>query len=216
MKLNPTFLNEKTGFRVRTQLGFERDWGLGSSSTLINNIANWAGVNAFQLLEMSFKGSGYDIACAQHDSPVLFERQNQKPIITPIEFSPVFKEQLYFVHLDKKQRSSREISRYQKIKKGIPEAVETISEITRLLIQTTDIIDFNMLLVAHEELLSRILQTPCVQTTHFSDYFGQIKSLGAWGGDFILATGNEDTPKYFIEKGFNTVLLYDEMVLHSK
>ncbi len=36
----------------------------------------------------------------------------------------------------------------------------------------------------------------------FLDYFGQTKSLGAWGGDFILATGNKDTPKYFKNKGY--------------
>jgi len=52
-----------------------------------------------------------------------------------------------------------------------------------------------------------------VQEIYFSDYFGQTKSLGAWGGDFILATGNEDTSKYFKEKGFQTVIPYQDLIL---
>ena len=47
----------------------------------------------------------------------------------------------------------------------------------------------------------------------FPDYFGTLKSLGAWGGDFILATGNKDTSQYFIDKGYATILKYSDMVL---
>ncbi len=211
--LNADFLKENSGYNITTNLNFARDWGLGSSSTLLNNIANWANVDAFQLLQKTMGGSGYDIACAQYDKPILYQLHNQKPQITPVDFNPVFKEQLYFVHLDKKQRSAKEITRYQNIKRGIPEAVKTVSEITDLLTKTTTIEDFSILIREHERLLSSVLKTPTVQETRFKDYFGQTKSLGAWGGDFILATGNDDTPKYFKQKGFNTVLLYAEMIL---
>jgi hypothetical protein len=37
--------------------------------------------------------------------------------------------------------------------------------------------------------------------------------LGAWGGDFVLATGGEKEKQYFIQKGFTTVLSYAEMIL---
>jgi len=47
----------------------------------------------------------------------------------------------------------------------------------------------------------------------FPDYFGTLKSLGAWGGDFILATGTKETPRYFKNKGFETILTYSEMIL---
>ena len=43
------------------------------------------------------------------------------------------------------------------------------------------------------------------------DYEGQIKSLGAWGGDFILAAGPVNSKKYFYDKGYNTVLNYKEI-----
>ena len=73
--LNPNFLNSENGFVVKTNLTFPQNWGLGSSSTLINNIASWAKVDAFKLLWNSFKGSGYDIACAQNDSPIFYQKR---------------------------------------------------------------------------------------------------------------------------------------------
>ncbi len=39
----------------------------------------------------------------------------------------------------------------------------------------------------------------------FSDYDGAIKSLGAWGGDFFLATGNSNSINYFKTKGYTTI-----------
>ena len=77
-KLNSDFLQSQTGFVVKTNLTFPQNWGLGSSSTLINNIASWANVDAFKLLWNSFKGSGYDIACAQNDSPIFYQLENKK------------------------------------------------------------------------------------------------------------------------------------------
>jgi len=214
-KLNPDFLKTSKGFKVTTHLSFPINWGLGTSSTLINNIAQWAGIDAFELLQKTLGGSGYDIACAQNNTPILYQIQDKKPQVQIVDFYPSFANQLYFIHLNKKQKSTSEIARYQTIKKGIPEAVKTVSEITDLIVNTTQLDDFEKLISEHEKLLATILQLPRVQETYFKDYFGQIKSLGAWGGDFILATGNEDTPKYFKNKGFETVLLYDEMVLKN-
>ena len=65
----------------------------------------------------------------------------------------------------------------------------------------------------HEQLVSKVIQLQSVQKELFSDYFGQTKSLGAWGGDFILATGNDDTPGYFRQKGFETIIPYQDLIL---
>ena len=89
-RANPNFLNSEHGFVVKTNLTFPRNWGLGSSSTLINSIASWAKVDAFALLKNSFGGSGYDIACAQNDTPVLYEIKNTKPIVESVSFNPEF------------------------------------------------------------------------------------------------------------------------------
>ena len=113
-RLNPNFLNTENGFVVKTTLTFPRDWGLGSSSTLINSIASWAKVDAFKLLWNSFKGSGYDIACAQNDSSIFYQIENTKPIIEQVKFNPTFKENLFFVHLNQKTKLKR---RYCKIQR---------------------------------------------------------------------------------------------------
>ena len=39
-----------------------------------------------------------------------------------------------------------------------------------------------------------------------------IKSLGAWGGDFILATSKDDPTSYFKKKGFNTIFKFDDII----
>ena len=112
-RLNPDFLNSETGFVVKTQLTFPRNWGLGSSSTLINSIASWAKVDAFQLLWNSFKGSGYDIACAQNDSPIFYQIEKD---LLPEEFIDVLDSQgiiSYFIfsHLDGDRERYTEYSR---------------------------------------------------------------------------------------------------------
>jgi len=211
-ELKRNFLIDKA-CQITTHLTFPKDWGLGSSSTLINNVAQWAKIDAFDLLDKTMGGSGYDIACAQNDKPVLFQLTAAKPIIRPIEFRPIFREQLYFVYLNKKQKSSDEIHRYHSIKDGIPEAVKTVTEITNLLVKTRTLDEFNILISEHEKVVSKVVKLPTIQDSYFRDYFGQMKSLGAWGGDFIMATGNDDTPSYFKKKGFSTILKYDELLL---
>ncbi len=212
-KLNSTFLSNQQGYYIKSKLIFPRDWGLGSSSTLINNIAQWAQIDAFQLQFNTFDGSGYDIACAQNDSPILYQLTDKKPSFKSVNFNPSFKEQLYFVHLNKKQNSRDGIAAYQKFRKNNSTAVDEITQLTHQISNCTSLITFEKLLTEHEKIISKIINQKPIQQQVFSDYFGQTKSLGAWGGDFILATGNNDTPNYFKQKGFNTVINYQDMIL---
>jgi mevalonate kinase len=209
--MNPDFLEHNKGFKVTTQLDFPRNWGLGSSSTLINNIAQWSATDAFRLLFESFGGSGYDIACAQNDTAILYSLKNGLPLTEPVLFDPPFSDQLYFVHLNKKQVSSDSIADYRtkNVEAGL---IESISEISKLLLTCKHINNFNELLKLHESIIAGILETNPVQSKLFPDFFGQIKSLGAWGGDFVLATGDESTPSYFTDKGFETVIRYNSMI----
>jgi len=211
-RLNPDFLNTENGFVVKTTLTFPRDWGLGSSSTLINSIASWAKVDAFQLLWNSFKGSGYDIACAQNDSPIFYQIKNTKPIIEQVKFDPTFKENLFFVHLNQKQDSKEGIAKFRESGNDFTNEIKRISEISEDFLKATSIENFNKLIVEHEQIISNIIKLKPVKEKLFSDFFGEIKSLGAWGGDFVLATGNEETPNYFKNKGFKTVISYSEMI----
>lgn len=211
-KLNPSFLNSEKGFKVKTNLTFPKNWGLGTSSTLINNIANWATINPYKLLENTFGGSGYDIACAQSNSPILYTKNGFEPIIEKAEFNPIFKDQLYFVYLNKKQNSREGIQHFKELKGNLTSEIAQISKLTDEFLICKDLKEFDKLLVEHEKIVSKTIQLKPVQEELFSGYFGQTKSLGAWGGDFILATGNNDTPNYFKQKGFETVIKYQDLI----
>ena len=56
---------------------------------------------------------------------------------------------------------------------------------------------FNEMVKEHEEIISKIISKKPIQKVIFKDFCGQIKSLGSWGGDFILASGDTETPNYF-------------------
>ena len=212
-KLNPLFLNGSKGFEVGTELDFPRNWGLGTSSTLINNIAQWAQVDPYELLWDSFGGSGYDIACAQHNTAILYQLRNGRPIVQEVGFYPPFKSNLFFVHLNKKQNSKEGIANYRKTDFDRADLVSEVSKITTAILSCTDLKKFETLLTAHENLISHTLKLPTIREQYFSGYPGALKSLGAWGGDFILATGNDETPNYFFNKGFKTIIPYEKMVL---
>ncbi len=215
-KLNSTFLSNHQGYYMKSNLTFSRNWGLGSSSTLINNIAQWAQVNAFELQFNTFGGSAYDIACAQNDTPILYQLTQQKPSFKSVDFNPTFKNQLYFVHLNKKQNSREGIVTYKKFRENTATVVAEISELTHQICNCNSLMDFEKSLNKHERIISTIIHQEPIQKRLFSDYFGQTKSLGAWGGDFILATGNDDTLNYFKQKGFETVISYSDMILCKK
>jgi mevalonate kinase len=212
-KLNSNFLQTEKGYIVKTNLTFPRSWGLGSSSTLINNIATWAKVDAYKLLWNAFSGSGYDIACAQNDVPIFYQLENKKPIVKQVEFNPNYKKELFFVYLNKKQNSREGIAQYKKNNQNIQREITEISNLSNEFIKTTSVKDLDKVIKEHETIISSIIKLNPVKKELFSDYFGAVKSLGAWGGDFVLVTGNEDTPNYFKQKGFKTVLSYSEMIL---
>ncbi|MCA0959054.1 GHMP kinase [Muricauda ruestringensis] len=210
---NPLLLTDSEGFKIETHLTFPRNWGLGTSSTLINNLAQWARVDAYQLLWNAFGGSGYDIACAQTNSPLVYQLKNNKPKVESIAFDPYFKESLYFVHLNQKQSSKKAIANYREQQFDTSELVKKITDLTRAMIGATTLSDFELFMDRHETVLSAILKMTPVKERLFPDYYGTIKSLGAWGGDFILATGDEKSISYFKSKGYNTVIPYSKMVL---
>jgi mevalonate kinase len=218
-QLNPDFLSGNNGFKVESKLSFSRTWGLGSSSTLINNIANWAKVNAYHLLENSFGGSGYDIACAQHNAAITYQlikpngfRKN-KQNVSELNFNPNFKECLYFVYLNKKQNSKEGIERYRKNVTNISKEILEINAITQKMIKCKHLEDFEALLNRHERIISKLIGMQPVKSLLFKDFEGSIKSLGAWGGDFVLTTSNVNPLSYFKNKGFETVIPFDQMIL---
>jgi len=206
---NPEFL--KTGAEIETHLSFPRTWGLGSSSTLINTIADWANVNPYRLLEDGFGGSGYDIAAGRHQRPILYIRNGTTPTVKEVSLHWPFTENLFFVYLNVKKQSKDAIADYRSLEVN-PKAIQKISEITEALIRCTHSSEFETLLSSHEEQISSILNVPTIKKELFSDYPGTVKSLGGWGGDFILVVGNRENQEYFRKKGYHTILSFNEMV----
>ena len=197
------------GFRFHSKLDFPRNWGLGSSSTLIQNLSNWTGVDPYFLLEESFGGSGYDIACANAKKPIFFQRKGEINV-EKTNFNPAFADLLFFVHLNQKQNSREAIKNYRKQNPDSKtQAITEISEISEKLTLCKDLAEFENLLDRHEAILAKILNQTPVKERLFPDFLGSVKSLGAWGGDFVLATGNNKG--YFQARGYDTVLGFGEL-----
>lgn len=212
--LNPLFINESDGYCIITELTFPKNWGLGTSSTLINNIAQWLKIDAFVLLNNSFGGSGYDIACAQNNSPILYHLENGSPVIEKINFAPKFSEYLHFVYLEKKQSSKVAITSYYNNKnKDLAKSIAKNNILTQEVLNANTLEEFSLALEEHEAEMSNILEMNTIKESLFPDFDGVIKSLGAWGGDFILAIATENPTNYFKEKGFSTIISYKDMML---
>ena len=212
-ELNPDFLAKPAGFVVETQLNFSRNWGLGSSSTLINNIAQWANVNPFYIQQKVFGGSGYDIACAQKHNPITYQLIVQKPTVLDAAFAPPFHEHLFFVYMNKKQNSRTSIQNHYR---GVSDEVrDALTALTKRFVKTQNASEFQTLMLAHESIISKLIGIPPVQETKFSDYEGVVKSLGAWGGDFVLACGPKTSKAYFSTKGYAVCIPYSKLISHA-
>ena len=243
-QLNPSAFEESLHFE--THLDFNPEWGLGSSSTLIAKLARWAEVNPYELLKMTFGGSGYDIACATAEQPIYYQivegklgcldcfvprkssdstlvndakRQTMSTQkVEPVDFNPSFAENLFFVYQGQKQSSSKEIKAF--LAKANPidlqKDIEAVSEISRAVPKCQNVDEFGLLMQCHERIIARCIGQKPVQK-RFPDFEGVLKSLGAWGGDFILAATHWDESQvkaYFKEKGLVVVFGYKELVLN--
>ncbi|WP_241330186.1 GYDIA family GHMP kinase [Chryseobacterium arthrosphaerae] len=203
------FQNDFT-YHLKTNLQFPADYGLGSSSTLMNNLAEWAEIDPFHLNTISLGGSGYDIAVAKEKSAVLFQ---SKPEIQyeKVDFNPPFKNELIFIHLNQKQDSREGISFY-KSKKKSPELVDEFSDITKKILLCSELENFSELLMIHERKIADFLEIPTVKEKIFSDCPVFVKSLGAWGGDFVMSAKFGGYKDYFWEKGFTTVFEWSDII----
>jgi mevalonate kinase len=202
---------------ITTELTFPRAWGLGTSSTLIYNLASLFNINPFDLLNKTFGGSGYDLACAGAIKPILYNLINDTPHWQEVDFKPPYSEQLYFIYLGKKQNSREGIKHYREKAKNLPpQYFDEITALTRAFLTENDFKNFEKLIIEHEEKVADVIQLKRAKSLIFNDFWGEIKSLGAWGGDFILATSNRteaETRTYFEAKGFNTFLTYRDLIL---
>ncbi len=214
-KLNSGFLL-KGDWQINTCLEFNSEYGFGSSSTLIANLARWADVDAFELQKQTFNGSGYDVAVALENAPIIYKLENGRPDYRKTVFKPSFTQHLFFVYLGKKQQSLHAIKQFKKNAIFTSTDIQTVTSITRQITVASSLREFEQLLHEHEKLMSGVLKTPPVQQLFFANYKqGVVKSLGAWGGDFVLVTTTADKKTFETQLkklGFAVVYSYDELV----
>ena len=214
--LNPGFLLSGS-YQVKTVLDFNPEFGFGSSSTLIANLARWADVDAFELQRLTFKGSGYDIAVALEGKPIVFKLRQTKPVYHSVKFNAPFSNNIYFVYLGKKRRSLEAVKQFKETAVFSRADIDTVTTITREIINSGSLQQFEKLLKEHELLMSKILKTPTIGRQLFNSYTGGVvKSLGAWGGDFVLVTSQQKPEEFKQEmnqRGFKTIYCFDELVM---
>ena len=179
-------------------------------------VADWAEVNPFHLHFAVSNGSGYDIACASAESPVLYQLKNDEIHYNEFDFNIAFTKNLYLIYLNTKQSSANEIELHSKKFEKKPEVIDRISEISKLVSSNRSFVKFMELMQEHESIIAEVTGMKTVQDLNFKNFNGVVKSLGAWGGDFVLAASNEGedyVTKYFRKNGFNTILNFDDTVL---
>ena len=203
------------GFSLRFDLEFNRQWGLGSSSTLISLIAEWFDINPFELHNRVSSGSGFDISCAKAEHPLIFKRSAGRPETKAVQLHPAITDHIRFVYLGRKEDSEAAVRNYLKYAEPPGDLIQRISEISQRMADTDLQEEFADLMDEHERLLSGYLEKPRIQETLFQDFDGVVKSLGAWGGDFAMAFSANpavDVEKYFYGKGLDVIFPFHEMV----
>ncbi len=218
-KQNPHFLRDEVDVLVETKLGFPIHWGLGTSSTLINNIAQWAYVSPFELQFKTFGGSGYDIASAQSHGPILYKKESLTPQWTPVHFRPTFHEHLFFVYQEQKRNTRESINEIKHLRPFSQQCILEISELTQKILKASSLDEFEILQSTHEQYIGKILDRLPIQQAMFQDFSGVVKSLGAWGGDFLLVSsrfGEEYVRQYFQNKNMPIVIRYQDLILGNE
>lgn len=198
---------------IRTELEFDKEWGMGSSSTLLVNLSYLFDINAFDLHSKVSHGSGFDVAAALSDFPVRYRIRKNNREILPVHMPELFFDHTYFIYLGEKADSGIAVEDFHSRNKDLKMPVKYINEITAQFTELEDVQELSNITGEHEEFMGKVL---CLEspTNHFPDYSYGMKSLGAWGGDFIMAVnpnGKEEVEQYFKHKGYTLIFSANEL-----
>jgi mevalonate kinase len=214
-ELKPGHFAADREIELSSKLEFDTRWGLGSSSSLISNLAYWMDINPYELFWKISPGSGYDIACARASKPMIYSLVNSTPKIEPLDFVPGFSDKLYFVYLGKKQDSQLDVKDFRDRVKPDNKVINRISKLSDSISMAGSLDDFEGIIIEHEAIMSEFLKKDTLKQSRFPGFEGAIKSLGAWGGDFALATSRGEEEKirhYFNKRGLHLIFRYDDLI----
>ena len=199
------------GLDFHIEADFPMEWGFGSSSTLISLLAQWSEMNPFYLLKNSFGGSGYDVACATANSPIVFE--TGKNSIKEVDLSDNITRNLLFVYSGNKQTSRKEVLRFGELP-VLQTQIQQMNQLIDSVLACKEMEEFESFIEESEHMLSQILLLEPIKNSTFSNYPYCIKSLGAWGGDFFMASFREEKAarEYFSNMGYEIQFNYDQII----
>ncbi|MCG2793987.1 MAG: hypothetical protein L6262_10630 [Weeksellaceae bacterium] len=209
--LSKTRFKAGNSYHIKTNLEFPADFGLGSSATLMSNLGQWAAVDPFLLNEKSLGGSGYDVAVAKEKSAILYKRFPER-IYKRVNYKPAFKDELIFVHLNQKQDTREGIRHYQSKPKS-QDLIKEFDVLTEAVFRCQTLEEFSELMTIHEQKLSDFLEMPTAKEKYFQNYPNFVKSLGAWGGDFVLTAKSGDYKSYFNRQGYHQIFTWQDLIL---
>ena len=210
--------DKSKSYHFTSHIQFKTNWGWGSSSSLICNLASWAKVDPYVFNRTNFPGSGYDIAASQLQKPLYYQLIDNNPVINTTDISPEITRSTHFIYLGIKQNTNESIKAHRQAilkNKGI---VKNISSLTEKIAESENTNELIRNITEHEKIISKTLKIQTVKEKYFSDFEGGLKSLGAWGGDFIMAVSPKETnyiKEYFKNKGLDTVFKMDGIIKNS-
>jgi mevalonate kinase len=213
--LQPELQTATYGFSIKNHVDFDILWGLGSSSSLVSNLAYWLDVDPYHLYRSTFQGSGYDVFCARANGPLTFQLNHDCCEIHEVPFKPAFSDHLFFIYLGLKQDSQESVRKFKAQKLNDDKIIRQVSDLTDALINSSDFEEFSSVMRVHEDVISAAIGLPAVKQEFFPDFKGEIKSLGAWGGDFVMAATSlheEEVKDYFYKKNLQVVFRWEEII----
>jgi mevalonate kinase len=193
------------GLHFETHLEFDRSWGLGSSSTFTSLLAQFANLDVLDLFHGAHGGSGYDLACASATGPILYHIEKGLAEVTPVKWAPDFADDLAFVFSGKKQLTSESLALVEK-QPFHQQQIQKINELTAAFVGASTLERLESVMREHEEFIGGHLGMLPVSEHLFKGYDGAVKSLGGWGGDFVLVTRYSKNQQWLNENGFKHTL----------
>lgn len=178
-------------YRIETQLEFNRNSGLGSSSTMISNFARYTGLDAQWLQQQVFGGSGYDVAVAEVGKGLVFWKHNDLAHWGPWSLSTQLTENWQVVFLGQKQNSRDSLSQVKIRLQEIQNDNFLLHQLQQILAAVKMASEVPML-EAGLEMWQAVLSMGLGLETPYQHFGfqpikgGVCKWLGAWGGDMLL------------------------------
>jgi hypothetical protein len=167
---------------------------------------------------MISEGSGYDVACAIADRAILYSLRGDVPHFEPVSFHPPWADRIYFVWLGSKQSTALHIKEIASRLHPSGDEVRYFSRLTRDMLGARELHAFRACMEEHEAKLSELTGQERVSVTRFPRLQGSVKSLGAWGGDFVMIASEQEPDvlyNYLDKLGFTTRFRFKDLIYEA-